>query len=155
MYRELLDMCVNCNLVTPVTDVFADFLGVERRKYLVRGRDTYDLWLSDEYKAFCTDRGLFDEKMDTIPPESSSNHLYNYRTVKYFSVMGFSGSTTVVKCGKTLTLLEGKITVLAPLPVALQKMERWDEYLDMFDGEVTWIVPDEEEAAAAAAAGKS
>ncbi len=126
-------MCINCNLLTPVTDEFADFLGVEKRKYLTIGHDTY----YNEKDA--------DGNMKTIM--GTTNNLYNYYTLDFFRVDTNSFKTLEVNIksnsenpkDKTIVLYEGKIKMIRPFPKNLQKLDymknlnRDELYLECFD----------------------
>jgi hypothetical protein len=126
-------MCINCNLLTPITDEFADFLGVERRKYLTIGHYTY----YNEKDA--------DGNIKTIM--GTTNNLYNFYTIDFFRVDKNSLKTLEVNMKtnnenpkeKTIVLYEGKIKMIRPFPKNLSKLDyikdlnRDELYLECFD----------------------
>lgn len=110
-------MCINCNLITPVTDEFAEYLGVEKKKYLVQGCTTVPF-------------------IDKLKGQPWSNSLYNYKTIDFFAVYPVK-NIDVKKDGTTVRLYEGKINVIGPLPNKC-KYSGWDDYIELFDKEIIW-----------------
>ena len=140
-------MCVNCNLLNPITDEFADFLCVPRRKYLVVGYTTNVF--TEEFESFCGWDGSAADSADEASdrPEAYFLGLNNWTTCKYFSFVGADGVSdhravldsgegvcTVLKSGHSLTLYEGKLRLRpgASLPEFARAQPDWDAYLDMF-----------------------
>lgn len=113
--KPLYRMCVNCNLLVPVTDKFAEYLGVEKRKYLAYGNET---------------------NMFQLNFEKTSNALVNYKTLDFFKLVEPMITVSVEKDGFKITLYEGKIQILYPLPVRYRY--NVDKYLELFDGELLW-----------------
>ena len=91
-------MCINCNLITPITDNFADYIGVEKRKYLVQGCTVAE---------FIFKNGI---------ENTNSNELYNFKTVDFFYPdMQSLKKRKITKDEITFTIYEGKIKVLGVL----------------------------------------
>jgi hypothetical protein len=128
-------MCINCNLLTPITDEFADYIGVERRKYLTFDSLTY--------------------KITNYKVKGTSYTLYNFYTLDFFRIDMDSLKELVVnfKSNKkdknkdndehedeqSIVLYEGKIKMIRPLPINdeglnyIKKRTRDELYLECFD----------------------
>ena len=114
-------MCINCSLLSPVTDEFAEYLGVEKRKYLVVGHSTFDFFEKGYFtgKAFCND-------------------LINYKTIDFFSYPELPNPKIITKDKITLGLYEAKLNVEGSLPIQY-KFDGCDKYNELFNGEIKWV----------------
>ena len=132
-------MCINCNLTTPITDGFADYLGVDRRKYLIVGSDT--AVLQHDFNNYMETEKKLVPKFESIGKWgwfciAYSNQLYNNKTIDFFHVSKMP-SITVIKNGIPIKLYEGRIKVLGPLPKS-EQLDGWDKYLELFEGDIIW-----------------
>lgn len=106
IYYNIYNMCVNCNLLTPITDECAELLGIEKRKYLAYGRDLN--YISK------------DEKVE----QGTTNALINFVTMYCFSfdlntlkekTVQKNFSTNKNQGPSSITIYEGKIKMIHPL----------------------------------------
>lgn len=122
-------MCINCNLLTPLSDKVADILGVEKRKYLVH---VHEVSMIDIHRELSPHMG------------SNTNLLLNYMTFSSFRIdyssytkkqIEFEYKGTIIN----ITLYEGKIKMIAPIPLIklydpiLIKGNIDNFYLELFD----------------------
>lgn len=104
--------------MTPLSDVAAELLGVEKRKYLVYGNSLYDLMLSNGKNKFA----------------GYNNVVYNFRTIKCVSTKNRDFKKVVVN---GIDLFEGKLVVERTLPIK-KPADDIDIYPELFDGEIKW-----------------
>ncbi len=112
-------MCINCNLLTPLTDEAAEILGVAKRKYLVVGHETNDI-MPNGIGGF-------------------SNAIHNFKTCSKISYSANMEKTVV----KGITLYEGKLEIKGPLPKACQPPPDMDLYIELFTGDLVWAYEEE------------
>ena len=111
-------MCINCRIITPLTDDAADLLGVPRRKYLTYGKNLYDLMLKNGKNKF----------------GGYNNVIHNYKTLKCVSYDDRNFKPFEVN---GIEIYEGKLKIISPLPLN-KPPEDIDMYLELFEGEVIW-----------------
>ena len=113
-------MCLNCRLMTPLSDSAAEILGVEKRKYLVFGKSLYETMLG-------AGKGKY---------SGYSNAIYNTHTLKCISYEDRDKLKKIVV--NDIELYEGKLKVIRPLPIKLKPDESIDLYKELFEGEIIW-----------------
>ena len=112
-------MCINCRILTPLSDEAADLLKVEKRKYLVYGKNLYDLMLNAGYSKF----------------GGYNNIIHNYKTIKCVSYKDRNFKEITVN---GIELYEGKLVVEKPLPIT-KPADHIDIYPELFEGEIKWL----------------
>ncbi len=117
MYMNMYNMCMNCRLLTPLSDTAAEILGVEKRKYLVYGKTLYKLMLDNG-------KGKY---------SGYNNVIYNYLSIKCVSYEERNFKKITVN---GIDLYEGKLKVIQTLP--FPKPEGVDTYEELFEGEIKW-----------------
>lgn len=108
-------MCINCNLLTPLSDAAAEILGVPKRKYLVIGNRTYNI--VPDGKGF-------------------SNAIYNFKTMSKIKPSPDTMNKIVVN---GITLYEGKLIIKEPLPLEYKPNDDEELYLELFEGELSFV----------------
>lgn len=112
-------MCLNCRIMTPLSDSAAELLGVEKRKYLVFGNTLYKTMLD-------AGKGKY---------SGYSNYIYNTHTLKCVSCEDRDYPTIEVN---GIKLYEGKLKIIKPLPIKYKPPESCDLYSELFEGEIKW-----------------
>ena len=122
-------MCINCNILTPLSDEAADLIGVEKRKYIVIGSHL------DEY-IIRNGLSTMDKMYDTVKQRSNMylNDIINYQTAGgNFEIIG--NITRPSKTLGNLMLFEGKYKQLHPIDNKYITLDRF--YPELFiDGKV-------------------
>ena len=136
-------MCINCNLIVPLTDDCADILEVPRRKYLTLGHITNSIMFKN-HKKIIEDFSKNNTSLLDMPRYESgySNNLVNYLTanflkeeqIKYFEWEDNLDDKKIVKDG--VNLYESKIKILKPLPKVLKTDNHSNYYSELFDGDI-------------------
>ena len=112
-------MCLNCRLMTPLSDSAAEILGVEKRKYLVFGNSLYSTMLN-------AGKGKY---------TGYSNSIYNTHTLKCISYKDRNFNKININ---GIDLYEGKLQIIRALPLKLKPPENMYLYLELFEGELKW-----------------
>jgi hypothetical protein len=116
--ERTFEMCINCNLLTPLLDSEADVLGVPRRTYLV-------------FESTLVRKGI------SAPPTAQNrNQIYNYRTLPFIAQPAEGSYTKETVDG--IDLYKGKLRILGPLPAELKPDASADLYLELFEGDLVW-----------------
>ena len=104
-------MCIECSLLCPLLDEYADRMGVAKRTYLV---------VKNEYKTYA------------LCNYSTSQHMRNPK------IEDMKIKTVKDTHGWDLFLYQGKITIFEPLPLEAKPTDDTDLYLELFDGDLIW-----------------
>lgn len=112
-------MCLNCRIMTPLSDAAAELLNVEKRKYLVYGNSLYDLMLKSGKNKY----------------SGYNNVIFNFKTIRCVSAKPETFKKITVN---GIDLYEGKLIVEKQLPLK-KPSENIDTYSELFEGEIKWI----------------
>jgi len=116
-------MCVNCNLLCPISDKACDLLGIEKRKYLVIGNTLFFLITSDYFEVVSYAVNNY-KTMDLIQRPAGLKKL------ALREAMDDTHREIYKHYIDDLYIYEGKLQVLGgPLPVG-----SGDLYAELFDG---------------------
>jgi hypothetical protein len=111
-------MCLNCRILNPLSDLAAEIIGVEKRKYLVYGYTLYNIMINKGHSKYagynCT--------------------LHNNHTIRCFNGdLNQYNKITI----NGIDLYEGKLKVIKTLPIP-QPPENVDAYFELFEGDFVY-----------------
>jgi hypothetical protein len=131
-------MCINCNLIVPLTDKGADLINVPRRKYLVLGH-TIERKFSTEETKYLKEIEKYNntDKYD----RGFSNQIINWQTISGPNKIGINYippllETELEKDG--VKLYESKIKIYGKIPIYLKLDNILIQYNELFIDDIEY-----------------